>query len=407
MDTDFYFEVCNQKFELYFHIRVYLCPSAVTKFFLFVQSEIEIKTERIMQMLSAENLGGVLLNSQHNFAWLTGGKSSGINLSAENGACFLFIRKDGKKFILSNNIEMPRMLSEEISEKDFEAVEFSWQAEKSDANLIFKTAASLLKKGEKIASDLNFHKEIKPVENLISRCRFELTDAEIGRFRRLGKDAGRALGNTINAISAGKAETEIARKMRGELAKFNIESVVTLAAADERIKKFRHPIPKENVWKKVLLIVTCARREGLIASLSRIVCIGEIPEELRRNTEACAEIFAEILSETKRGKTGARLYKTAARAYAEKGFADEINKHHQGGAAGYKTRDWVIHPESNETVFLNQAFAFNPSITGTKAEETALLINNEIEIITATPDFPTVSVEINGKEFFSPGILRL
>ncbi len=372
-----------------------------------MNSEIEIKTERLVKMLNAEKLGGVLLNSQHNFAWLTGGRSNGINLSAETGACFLLVRRDGKKFVLANNIEMPRILSEEISPDEFEPVEFSWQEEKSNAGLIFEKAKSLLETNEKIASDLSFHGEIKPLENLISRCRFELTEPEIGRFKSLGKDAGIAVGKLLNNIEQSETEFEIARKTRNELAKFNCDPVVTLIAADERIANFRHPIPTGNIWKKALLIVVCAKREGLIASLSRIVCIGEIPEDLRRKTEACTFVFARILSETKRGKTGAELYKIAADAYAEKGFADEINKHHQGGAAGYKTRDWVIHPKSIETVFPNQAFAFNPSITGTKTEETAILLNDEIEIITATPDFPQISFEIDGRQFYAPDILKL
>lgn len=352
-------------------------------------------------------LGGVLLNSQANFAWLTGGKSNAINLSIENGACFLFVRKDGKKFVLSNNVEMPRILTEEISEKDFEPIEFSWQREKSNPNLIFEKAKALLETNEEIASDLNFHREIKPLENLIAKCRYELTDFEIERYKNLGKDAGIALGNAIKIIEPGETEFEIARKVKNELAKFKIDSVVTLIAADERIKKYRHPIPAENIWKKVLLIAVCGRREGLIASLSRMICAGEIPEDLKRKTEACGYVFAKILSETKTGKTGAELYEIAARAYAEKGFADEINKHHQGGAASYKTRDWVIHPKSNETVFPDQAFAFNPSIAGTKTEETALLLNDRIEIITTTPNFPQSSFEINGQKIFAPDILQI
>ena len=358
-------------------------------------------------MLNAENFGGVLLNSQHNFAWLSGGKSNGINLSSETGACFLFIRRDGKKFVLANNIEMPRILSEEVSSDDFEPIEFGWQEEKSNANLIFEKAKSLLEMNEKIASDLSFHREIASLENPISKCRYELTEAEIERYKNLGKDAGIALGNAIKVINLGETEFEIARKTQNELAKFNINSVVTLVAADERIEKYRHPVPTENVWKKNLLIAVCAKRGGLIASLSRIICNGEIPEDLKRKTEACGYIFAKILSEIETGKFGAELYKIAAGAYAEKGFANEINRHHQGGAAGYKTRDWVIHPKSNEVVFSNQSFAFNPSITGTKTEETAILINDQIEIITATPDFPQISFDINGREFFAPNILSL
>lgn len=330
-------------------------------------------------MLEAENLGGVLINSQHNFAWLTGGKSNGINLSAENGAFFLLARRDGKCFVLANNIEMPRLLREEVSAEDFEPVEFTWQEEKAAGDFVIKKAESLLADNKNLASDLFLQKEIRSIENLISLCRYKLTDAEI----------------------------EIARKTRNELAKFNINSVVTLVGADERIGKYRHPIPTENIWKKVLLIVVCAKRNGLIASLSRIVCVGEIPSELKRKTEASAYIFAKLLSETKTEKSGANLYKIAADAYAEKGFADEINLHHQGGATGYKTRDWIIHPKSIEKVFPNQAFAWNPSITGTKAEETNLLINDKIEILTETPDFPQISVKIDGHEYFSPDILSL
>lgn len=372
-----------------------------------MNDEIEIKTDRLQKMLSRENLGGVLINAQHNFAWLSGGKSGGIDLSKENAACFLLIRNDGKRFILANNIEMSRFLTEEISAEDFEPVEFSWQEEKASGDFFIEKAKSLLSDNKNLASDLFLHNVIRPIENLISRCRYSLTEAEIERYRELGNDAGRAVENAIQIINKGETEIEIARKTRNELAKFKINSVVTLVGADSRIEKFRHPIPTENRWKKVLLIVVCAKREGLITSLSRIVCVGAVSGELRRKTEASAYVFAKMLDATKTGTTGAEIYKITAEAYAEKGFAAEINLHHQGGATGYKTRDWVAHPQSKDEVFPNQAFAWNPSITGTKAEETALVLENEIEIITATPNFPSFSVEINGKTFHSPDILSL
>lgn len=372
-----------------------------------MNDEIEIKTERLQKVLAAESLGGVLINAQHNFAWLSGGRSSGIDLSRENGAAFLLVRGDGKRFILANNIEMPRFLTEEISAGDFEPTEFAWQKEKASGEFIVKKAKSLLHNNKNLASDLVLHDQIRSIESLISRCRYSLTEWEIEKYRKLGQDAGRAVGNVLKIINAGETENEIARKTRDELAKFQIYPVVTLVGADARIEKFRHPVPTENRWKKVLLIVVCGKREGLIANLSRIVCAGDVPSDLKRKTEAAAYIFAKMLDATKTGTSGAEIYRLTAEAYAEKGFAGEINLHHQGGATGYRTRDWVIHPSSGETVFPNQAFAWNPSITGTKAEETALVIENKTEIITATPDFPQIPVEIDGKVFFSPGILSL
>jgi antitoxin VapB len=374
----------------------------------FMKSEIAVKTERLKKMLADENLGGVLINAQHNFAWLTGGASSGIDLSRENGACFLLVRGDGKRFVLANNIEMPRLLAEEISAEDFEPIEFAWEAEKASGDFVVEKAKSLLENGSVLVSDLVLSNQTQTIENLIAPCRYELTETEIERFRQLGKDAGSAIGSLFEHLKPGETEIEIARKVRDALAVKNIDSIVNLVGADERIRRFRHPVPTENVWKKVLMIVVCARRGGLIASLTRIACIGGIPTELERRTEAAAYVFARLLSETKLGVVGAKLYQIASEAYAEKGFAGEINLHHQGGAAGYKTRDWTAHPASRETVRKNQAFAWNPSITGTKAEETCLLTEGgKIENLTVSPGFPNISVVIGGREFISPGILSL
>ena len=372
-----------------------------------MHSEIQIKTERLQKMLAVENLGGVLINSQHNFAWLTGGKSSGIDLSKENGACFLLIGSDGKRFILANNIEMPRLTTEEISGADFEPIEFSWKEEKSSGDFIREKAKSLLNHNREIASDLFLGSQVRLIENLIANCRYKLTETEIQRYRNLGRDAGEAVGGLFENICPGETELEITRKVKDALAAKNINSVVTLVAADERIEKYRHPVPTAKKWENVLMVVVCAKRGGLIANLSRIACAGRIPDELKRKTEAVAYVFAKLLSKTKNGAGSAELYKIAADAYDEKGYGSEINLHHQGGATGYKTRDWVAHPASGEIVQANQAFAWNPSITGTKAEETAINFENGAEIITASPGWVQISVSVEGREYLSSGILSL
>ncbi|MDQ3711411.1 MAG: M24 family metallopeptidase [Acidobacteriota bacterium] len=371
------------------------------------QSEIEIKTERLRRMLVAENLNGILINAQHNFAWLTGGKSNGINLSVENGSCFLLVCRDGKKFVLANNIEMNRLLTEEISADEFEPVEFPWEDEKVVGDFVFERAKSLLDGNGEIASDLPLSAKVRAIENLIAPCRFEFTAAETERYRKLGRDAGAALRKIFQKIEPGETELEIARKVRDALAVYHINSIVTLVGADERTERFRHPIPTDKRWRKVVLIGICAKREGLIVNFSRIACVGEIPGELDRKTDAVAHVFARMIAATRIGASGAELYQATAKAYAEQGFADEIQKHHQGGATGYKTREWLAHPKSAEIVLKNQAFAWNPTITGTKAEETFVVTENGAEILTTSPDFPSVSIEINGREFQSPGILSL
>ena len=65
-------------------------------------------------MLAEKKIGGVLINSQHNFAWLTAGGNNGVDSSRENGAASLLIRNDGRKFILASKIEI-----REFSKKKF------------------------------------------------------------------------------------------------------------------------------------------------------------------------------------------------------------------------------------------------------------------------------------------------
>lgn len=368
-------------------------------------SELDIKTERLASMLVREGLGGVLINGQHNFAWLTAGGSNGIDLSRENGAASLFVTSAGKRYVVANNIEMPRMLAEEVSENDFEPVEIAWQVEKAVGDTALQEAGKLVE-GE-VATDIALFAAAPAIEGKIAPCRYSLTASELERYKELGRDAGVGMRRVIDTLEQGESEIAAAQKIRAELARQNITSVVTLVAADERIGQFRHPVPTAKAWNKTLLMVTCAKRFGLIVSLSRIVCLGAIPDELQRKTEAVASVNAAFLDATRVGATGSELYGIAAKAYEQAGYADEINLHHQGGAAGYKTRDWVAHPQSSEIVQINQAFAWNPSITGTKAEETVIATENGVEVITTSPDFPQIVTNLNGRDYHSPGVLSI
>lgn len=127
---------------------------------------------------------------------------------------------------------MPRILAEEISADEFEPIEFAWQAEKMSGDFVIEKAKSLLNENKNTASDLSLSSDIRAVENLIARCRYELTEAEIVRYRKPGKDAGNVLGSLFKTLKQGETELEIARKVKYALAVYNIESVVTLVGAD-------------------------------------------------------------------------------------------------------------------------------------------------------------------------------
>jgi Xaa-Pro aminopeptidase len=165
-------------------------------------------------------------------------------------------------------------------------------------------------------------------------------------------------------------------------------------------------VPAATAWKHVVMVALCAERDGVIVSLSRIVSAGG-PRDLDARTRAAASVFGRLLDATRPGAKGADLYSVAADAYRAAGFPGEELKHHQGGAIGYRAREWVVHPGSQEVVRERQAFAWNPTITGTKVEDTALVIGDSLEIVTATPDWPSIPLESADRLFQASDVWRL
>ena len=369
-------------------------------------SEIEEKIERIVHLLAAENLGGVLVGAQHNFAWLTGGGTNGIDSSREAGAGALFVRRDGRRFVLANKIEMPRLLAEELNNLDYEPIEFGWEEEKANSSFVVEQASGLLDKGAALGSD-SYVNGTRVVESELARHRYQLTGAEVERYRELGRDAGETIGQLARTLEQGASEREIARQAIDALGLRGMRAVVVLVAADDRLRNFRHPVPTDKRWQQAVMVAVCARRGGLIVSLTRIVCAGPVPDGLRHRTRSAARVNAHLFHATRPGTTGRELYERAARAYAEQGFPGEERLHHQGGAIGYRTREWTAHPHCAETVRASQAFAWNPSITGTKVEETCLAFDTGIQVVTKSPGWPEVSIEVEGREYLLPGVLTL
>jgi antitoxin VapB len=373
-----------------------------------LKQEIDEKLERLARVIVDEGLAGVLISTQPNFAWLSAGGSNGIDSSREAGVGTLFVRHDGRKFVLANRIELTRLMTEQLDGQEYEPIDFGWEEEKANPFLVADISRSLAGSELPLGSDSPFGPSVRVIDKAIERARSKLTTAEIDRFRLLGREAGEAIGKMARSLVPGFSEREVARRAANSLTAIGADSIVTLAAADERLRLFRHPTPTDLCWDKTLMIVACARRSGLIASLTRIVCAGAVPDDLRDRTRAVAGVEASLLAATKPGASGADLYEVAARAYRDAGFAGEERLHHQGGAAGYRTRDWVAHPACTERVQDGQAFAWNPSITGSKVEETCIASAAGIEIITTTQGWPAITIEADGEgKYLLPDVLSL
>jgi Xaa-Pro aminopeptidase len=182
---------------------------------------------------------------------------------------------------------------------------------------------------------------------------------------------------------------------------------VVLVATDERALKYRHPIPDATKpLQQYGMLIVGARYKGLCVSATRLVHFGPPNnDDLRRKQEATAYVDATLISHTTQGARIGDIFAAGVAAYEERGFGDEWQLHHQGGPTGYAPREYRAEPDCDLTVQPGQAFAWNPSISGTKSEDTMILTDNGQEIITTTPDWPMLTVQVGETTWHRPGIL--
>jgi antitoxin VapB len=232
-----------------------------------------------------------------------------------------------------------------------------------------------------------------------------LLPSEIDRFRIVAGETAAATVEVLEALTPGVSEHEMAARTSAALLTRGITPTVLLMGVDERIHRYKHAVPRAGVLQRYGMVNLCARRSGLVVSITRFVHFGPPPAELASAFEAAAQIHAQILHATRDGAISSEIFAAAQRAYAAVGAADEIERHHQGGPCGYSERDWVITPHGTERVTDPQAFAYNPSLRGVKTEDTVVLASGKIEVLTETPSLPKIETVINGVTYHSAGVL--
>jgi Xaa-Pro dipeptidase len=361
-------------------------------------SELEHKHNQVLAWLRAEGLDGILLRRNENIAWITGGAVEvRVRATSETGVASILITSEGGRYYMTAANEGPRLHDEEFGELDFKPVIFPWYADDT-------TETALRLAHGQVASDTPMpgfaHANLYPL-------RAGLQSSEIARYRWLGAQTSDAVTDVLTQLKPAQTEFEIEGQVAEALLRRGILPSVYLMAADERIFKYKHAVARGKKIDKYAMINLCSRKWGLLVSITRFVHFGMPPASLQEKFVAAAHVNAALLDASRVGATSADLFKVAADAYAAAGFAGDEQLHHQGGATGYGEREWVATPNGTETVVENQAFAWNPSVRGGKVEDTVLLSNGNIDLLTPTPKLPALASSANGNSYPATGILVL
>lgn len=369
-----------------------------------VNSEISIKLNRVYQFLDENNLDGIFLTQVRNFYWITAGLGNNqIVRNNEIGAASVLILRNGKKYLICKGSEADRLMDDSMAALGYELVRYDWYKSNPKYDIREKILDRLSDDGT-IGSDVKYPGTIL-VSGKFAKLRYKLTDTEIKKYRWLGKECTEAVEHVCRSIIPGMDEYEIEYITANALLSRGITPTVLLIAADERIYKYRHALAGGKKLERYAMINVVGEKWGMSIAVTRFVHFGTLPNDLRLKLKAVAKLNTLFEISTVPGKPLNKIFEECKEWYADVGWEGEWKLHHQGGATGYMSRELAIYPGVDGVVLENQAYAWNPTITGAKIEDTIIIHADSFEVVTRSENWPLIPVTLNERTYWQPDIL--
>ncbi|MGB9378222.1 MAG: M24 family metallopeptidase [Mycobacteriales bacterium] len=344
---------------------------------MVIADEVAEKLGRVRALLQGD-LDAVVLRGPGPVAWLSAGGRTHIVATPATGVAAVVVTGDAVTVVTTVN-EVDRLAEEELA-----GLGAAWEVVPWDVDL---TAA--LPSGERVGTDVPYA-GCRDLAGPLEAARRALTATEADRFRALGADTAVALTDAILGLTPDMTEFQAAGVVSAALADRGIDPVVLLVAGDQRIATHRHPLPTAGPLGQHAMIAVCGRRQGLIASLTRMFSWGPMSDEQQDAHTRLLQVDAAFNVATRTGATVGTVFSVGAGQYARSGFgAHEALRHHQGGPTGYTARDWLATAQSAAMIEERQAFAWNPTVPGLKSEDTVLAHADLPEVLTVDPRWPT------------------
>jgi antitoxin VapB len=371
------------------------------------QEEVSTKLTRLRKALADRKLDGVVIATERNLNWATGGGKDTVVWAQRETPVKLLITAD-KQYLIANNIEGPRMQSEELAGLGYQWVRFDWHGDE-------KAVLGPMLRDKKIAFDhpgtaLDYAEggERKTIPEMFDfgTVNFPLTSGELKKLRWLGKKTVEVLEQASQVVRPGMTERDVQYLLQRELWYWDIFPTVVLTAVDERFKTYRHPVVVGATMKNYVALNVCARRWGLIVSTTRMVHFGEPDAKLAKAWKDGARVCAAMWAASKPGKTMGDVIGAAQSGYAEIGFPQEWKLHHQGGPIAGQERLFTATPGDKTKIIPGMTLAWNPTVQGTKFEDTVLVkADGTLENLTPVGKWPSISVAVGGVTYQIPTVL--
>ena len=362
--------------------------------------EFEIKKKRVIDYMQKKNIEAIFLNKPSNFFWLTCGCRNKVVDYSGLGASSLLIYKN-RMFLITTNIEIHRMIEEETNNFNFiEPVYYNWY----EVDNFEKKVRKIVDIG-KIYQDVQIFRLANPLDNGFDKLKFCLTESEKDRYYKLGKITARCMTDTCRSIKPGMSEYEVQAILSKNLISKEVTPWVILIASDDRMLKYRHPIPTAKKIENLVMVVVGGLKGGLIACCTRILYFGKPSKQIIAARDIINNIDANLILSSRPGKKYCEIFKKEIDLFKSYNLENEWQNHHQSGPTGYEGRYFAVNSETNDEIEKSNAIAWNPSMKGFKSEDTFIVEENGNEIITFDDNWPILDINTEFGKIKRPDIL--
>lgn len=360
--------------------------------------EVKEKTNRIYEFFNKTGYEAMIIGRRDNFAWYTCGGDNRVLATTELGFTVLVITKE-KVYGIAHTMDGPRVFDEELEKLEIEPVFLKWY----ESGLAEKAVQFI--KGKKALSDIPVDgAEYSPEKIYCLHC--PLTEKELEKCRWVGEKIEEIISNVANETKPGMTEYDIQAMLLYEFGRYDLITDNLLVGSDERILKYRHPVPTDKKVARFVLLHPAVNKWGLHANITRMVYFGDkVPYDILEKYDVANILEAAAISMCIPGEKFSRIFDVRKELLKQYGFENDWEYHFTGGTTGYLLCDACVCSKPEATVSLNQTYDWFITLPGIKVEELSANTSKGREILSVTGKWPVKDYSFNGMTFKLPEIL--
>ncbi len=357
--------------------------------------DMEIKQERIAQLLQDAGCEGLLILKQSNLRWLTAGGHIGGLIGYDEMPALYF--NSNQRWLFSSNVDSQRIFDEEIDQLGFQLKEWQWYMNREQ----FLADLCL---GRRVACDAGF-RDCKYVGAFLDQERRRLSAYEQERYQELGALMVHALEATSRNVSQGDTETEIAGHLAHRLLRHGIEPLALSIAGDGRSRVFRRVGARQEAVEHSCVLQVTGSKFGLFATASRSVCFGEPDEMTRKAFDSAVRLSGVWLATAKVNDRPAVAMEAGKTLLYNGRFEHEWRLSAPGCWTGREPSEGLLTPTTPDRFLPGQAVVWQARIGGAAVCDTYLCQEDGWTPVTPVIEWPIRRIVIQGKTYDRPDLL--